>query len=546
MLLTQYPAWSRLQAHFQTVEPLHLRDLFAADPERFARFSLSVGDWLLDYSKNRVTGDTLDLLVELAEEVGVRNHISAMFRGERINATEDRSVLHVALRNRSERAIVADGEDVMPGVRDVLARMRVFSDTVGSGRWLGFTGKPVTDIVNIGIGGSDLGPCMVCEALKPFARPGLKAHFVSNVDGSQIWETLQGLQAETTLFIVASKTFTTQETLANAGTARRWLVEALGEQAISRHFVAVSTNAAEVSRFGIDTRNMFEFWDWVGGRYSLWSAIGLSIACYIGMDRFEELLSGAHDMDEHFRQAPLRENAPVLLALLGVWYINFFGAATSAVIPYDQYLHRLPAYLQQLDMESNGKSVRLDGQPAGLATGPVLWGEPGTNSQHAFFQLIHQGTQMVPVDFIASVNCNRPVGEHQTLLLANCLAQSEALMRGKTLAEASAELAAEGKSSEQVAELAPHKVFPGNRPTTTLLARQLTPHALGGLIALYEHKIFVQGVLWGINSFDQWGVELGKQLARGILKDWQAGTFAAHDASTAGLMQFVTQHRAEQ
>ena len=543
MSLTLLPAWSRLEAHFHTIEPLHLRDLFASDPARFERFSLSVGDWLIDFSKNRLTSDTLDLLVELAEEAGLQGHIKALFRGDRINATEDRAVLHTALRNRSNTPVLVDGEDIMPAVNAVLQRMRTFSESVRSGGWLGFSGRPISDIVNIGIGGSDLGPFMVCEALRPFAGTGLRAHFVSNVDGSQIWETLQCLDPETTLFIVASKTFTTQETLANAHTARRWLVEACGEQAIARHFVAVSTNTTEVSRFGIDPQNMFGFWDWVGGRYSLWSAIGLSIACYIGMDQFEELLAGAHQMDQHFLSTPLRNNAPVLQALLGLWYVNFFKASTYAVIPYDQYLHRLPAYLQQLDMESNGKSVTKDGKPVQAATGPVLWGEPGTNSQHAFFQLIHQGTQLIPVDFIASVNCNRDVGEHQSLLLANCLAQGEALMRGKNKQEVCEELAKQGLAPLEIERQAAHRVFPGNRPTTTLLARRLTPHALGGLIALYEHKVFVQGALWGINSFDQWGVELGKQLARSILEDWGTGSLSAHDASTAALMKFVQAHK---
>lgn len=543
MSLTQLPAWGRLQAHFQALEPLQLRDMFAANPARFEQFSLEVGDWLIDFSKNRITTHTLDLLVELAEEAGLQGSIAAMFSGERINATEGRAALHTALRNRSNTPVLVDGEDVMPAINDVLQRVRTFTEAVRSGSWRGHGGQAITDIVNIGIGGSDLGPHMVCEALKPFAQAGLRAHFVSNVDGSQIWETLHGLNPETTLFIVASKTFTTQETLANAATARQWLVAACGEQAISRHFVAVSTNTAEVVRFGIDAQNMFGFWDWVGGRYSLWSAIGLSIACFIGMDQFEELLAGAHQMDQHFLTTPLRRNAPVLQALIGLWYVNFFKAATCAVIPYDQYLHRLPAYLQQLDMESNGKGVVMDGSPVQCSTGPVLWGEPGTNSQHAFFQLIHQGTQMIPVDFIASVNCNRPVGEHQSLLLANCLAQGEALMRGKTLEDVRSELTKEGCTAQEIDRIAPHKVFPGNRPTTTLLARQLTPHALGALIALYEHKVFVQGALWGINSFDQWGVELGKQLAKGILRDWSTGQLDGHDVSTAGLMKYVLDNR---
>lgn len=540
MSLTSLPAWTRLQAHFQTLEPQHLRELFAQNPERFNQLSLTVGPWLIDYSKNRITAQTLDLLVELAEEVGVQNKIAAMFRGDKINATEDRAVLHTALRNRSNTPVLVDGEDVMPAVNAVLAQMRSFSDAVRSGVWRGYTGKAITDIVNIGIGGSDLGPFMVCEALKPFKQEGLNSHFVSNVDGSQIWETLSKLNPETTLFIIASKTFTTQETLTNARTARAWFVNAAGEAAIAKHFVAVSTNAKEVSAFGIDVANMFEFWDWVGGRYSLWSAIGLSIACSIGMDNFEQLLQGAHDMDQHFATAPLRQNAPVLHALIGLWYVNFFNAATYAVIPYDQYLHRLPAYLQQLDMESNGKSVTENGLPTSVATGPVLWGEPGTNSQHAFFQLIHQGTQLIPVDFIAAAKNNREVGVHQKLLLANCLAQGEALMRGKNLEEVTAELRHEGKTEAEITSLAAHKVFPGNRPTTTLLTEQLTPKALGVLIALYEHKVFVQGCIWGINSFDQWGVELGKQLAKSILHDWDQQIVTGHDASTLGLMAYIT------
>ena len=537
---TSLPAWSRLQAHFHTLEPRHLRELFAEDEQRFQRFSLTAGDWLIDLSKNRITEQTLELLLELAEESELPHLRRAMLSGERINTSEGRAVLHTALRNRSNTPIYVDGVDVMPAINAVLAQMRRFSDAVRDGGWRGHSGQKITDIVNIGIGGSDLGPYMVCEALKPYGRADLRAHFVSNVDGSQIWEVLNRLNPDSTLFIVASKTFTTQETLANAHTARQWLVERSGEAAIARHFVAVSTNAAEVRAFGIDTANMFEFWDWVGGRYSLWSAIGLSIACFIGMDGFESMLDGAHAMDQHFASAELRHNAPVLLALIGIWYGNFFGAATQAVIPYDQYLHRLPAYLQQLDMESNGKRVSRDGLSVDYSTGPVLWGEPGTNSQHAFFQLLHQGTQMVPVDFIASVQCNRPVGAHQTLLLANCLAQSAALMRGKTAAEVARELQAEGRSPADVLALTPHKVFPGNRPTTTLLATRMTPQALGQLIALYEHKVFVQGALWGINSFDQWGVELGKQLAKGILDDLRGKHSTGHDLSTQGLIEYVS------
>ncbi|PKU26047.1 glucose-6-phosphate isomerase [Telmatospirillum siberiense] len=535
--LTALPAWQDLARHFETVQSLHMRDLFAKDAERFQRFSLRLDDLLLDYSKNRVTRQTMDLLVGLAVESGVEERRAAMFDGQRINVTENRAVLHVALRNRSDRPIRVDGVDVMPEVRRVLEQMRVFSEAVRSGAWRGASGQRITDVVNIGIGGSDLGPVMVTEALKPFAQDGLACHFVSNVDASHIHQVLKGCRPETTLFIVASKTFTTQETLANAQTARAWTVAALGEDAVARHFVALSTNREAVAAFGIDTDNMFAFWDWVGGRYSLWSAIGLSIAISVGFGRFEELLAGAYDMDEHFRTAPLAANMPVIMALLGVWYIDFFGATTLAVLPYDQYLHRFPAYLQQADMESNGKSVTCDGRAVDYQTGPVLFGEAGTNGQHAFYQLIHQGTRLVPADFLAAAKSQNPIGDHHRLLLSNFFAQTEALMTGKPAEAVRAELTRQGLSGQALEEAIPHRTFAGNRPTNSLLYAELSPRTLGRLIALYEHKIFVQGVIWQINSFDQWGVELGKQLAKVILPELGgAQPVSSHDSSTNGLI----------
>lgn len=537
---TDLPAWKALKAHHREVAALSMRELFAADPGRFEKFSLRWDEFLFDYSKNRINEETLPLLFDLARQVGLGARIEAMFRGQRINTTEDRAVLHVALRHRGCRPIPVDGVDVMPKVRAVLDKMRTFSEAVRSERWLGFTGKPITDVVNIGIGGSDLGPLMVCEALKHYAQPGLRVHFVSNVDATHLAETLKALDPATTLFIVASKTFTTQETLTNAWSARDWLVAKLGgDAAVGRHFVALSTNGEAVSAFGIDPENMFEFWDWVGGRYSLWSAIGLAIALAVGMDHFEELLDGAHAVDEHFRMAPLEENIPVIMALLGVWYVNFFAAESHAVLPYEQYLSRFPAYLQQGDMESNGKRVTLDGAVVDYATGPIIWGEPGTNGQHAFYQLIHQGTRLVPCDFIAGVNSHNPLGRHQAILLSNFLAQTEALMKGKNEAEARAELETAGLDPDEVEKLLPHKVFPGNRPTNSLLYRRLTPRTLGALIALYEHKIFVQGVVWNVNSFDQWGVELGKQLAKAILPELEGEEApAGHDSSTLGLIDY--------
>ena len=538
--LTQCNAWRALTDHYFEICDQHMRDWFAQDPQRFERFSLRFEDILLDYSKNRITAETLGLLLDLARERNLPDWIARMFAGEHINFTEDRAVLHIALRNRGNRPIPVDGQDVMPAVNAVLAKMRAFCDKVRGGAWRGFSGKPITDVVNIGIGGSDLGPLMVTEALRPYGSERLRVHFVSNIDGSHIAETLKPLDPATTLFIVASKTFTTQETLTNAQTARAWLLaDAGGADAVAKHFVALSTNTEAVRAFGIDPANMFEFWDWVGGRYSLWSAIGLSIALYVGMDAFEELLDGAHAMDEHFRTAPLEKNMPVILGLLGIWYGNFFDAGSHALFPYDQYLYRFPAYFQQGDMESNGKRVTRTGATVDYHTGPVIWGEPGTNGQHAFFQLIHQGTRLVPADFLAAAESHNPLGEHHRILLANFFAQTEALMRGRSEAEARAELAAQGLSGTALEALLPHKVFPGNRPTNSILYRKLTPRTLGSLIALYEHKIFVQGIIWGIKSFDQWGVELGKQLARAIQPELEHDRpVTGHDASTNGLINY--------
>ncbi len=538
--ITLSPTWQALKEERKAWKALHLRNLFARDKKRAERFSLQMDDLLLDYSKNLIRPQTLRLLLRLAKEAGVETLRDAMFAGEKINLTEGRAVLHTALRNRSDRPVLVDGHDVMPDVREVLARMRAFADRVRTGKWKGYTGKPITDVVNIGIGGSDLGPAMACLALKPYGG-NIRAHFVSNVDPSHLVDTLEDLNPATTLFIVASKTFTTQETLLNAGAARAWLTDAAkDEKAVAKHFVAVSTNETAVRGFGIDTANMFGFWDWVGGRYSLWSAIGLPIALYIGMDEFEELLAGAHDMDEHFRAAPLDANMPVLLALLGLWYNNFWDADSYAVLPYEQRLSRFTAYLQQCDMESNGKSVTREGKPVKVSTGPVLFGEPGTNGQHAFYQLIHQGTKLIPCDFLAAAESHNDVNGQHAVLLSNFLAQPEALMRGKTGAEVETELAQAGLSKREIKTLAPHKVFPGNRPTNTLLYRKLTPRTLGRLIALYEHKVFVQGALWNVNSYDQWGVELGKQLAKVILPELTGKaamkTSGGHDTSTAALI----------
>jgi glucose-6-phosphate isomerase len=552
-VLTDSPAWRALAAHRDAMASVHVRDLFGTDPTRFDRFSLEVDDVLVDYSKNRVTAETLELLFGLARQAGVFEWRDRMFAGEKINRTEDRAVLHVALRNRSNRPIVVDGKDVMPEVNAVLAKMRAFTESVRSGAWKGHTGKRITDVVNIGIGGSDLGPAMASLALKPYWQPGMRAHFVSNVDGTHLAETLREVVAEQTLFVVESKTFTTQETILNARSARAWLVDKLGsEAAVPKHFVAVSTATEEVKKFGIDPKNMFGFWDWVGGRYSLWSAIGLPIALLVGMDGFEELLSGGHAIDEHFRTAPMEKNVPVVLGMLGVWYLNFFGAQTHAILPYDQYMSRFAAYFQQGDMESNGKRVDRAGRfIEDYTTGPIVWGEPGTNGQHAFYQLLHQGTRLVPCDFLAPLETHNPMSNpaakdgsgHHQVLLANYFAQTEALMRGKTPDEARAELEAQKLPPPRVAELTPHKSFPGNRPTTSILFTKLTPKTLGMLIAMYEHKIFVQGIVWEIFSFDQWGVELGKQLAKKIEPELASkGVVTSHDGSTNALINRYKRH----
>jgi len=541
---TTTPCWKLLSDHFEKMRGVHMKDLFAADRERFKRFSLRFNDILIDYSKNRITGETLKLLLGLAEEIDLKDAIEKMFTGDKINETENRAVLHIALRNRGNSPIYVDGEDVMPQVNAVLEQVKEFSRTIISGAWEGYTGKHITDIVNIGIGGSDLGPVMVTECLKPYAQ-GLSAHFVSNVDGTHLLETLKPLTPETTLFMIASKTFTTQETMSNAFSAREWFLKSAHDEAfVAKHFVAISTNAEAVKRFGIARENMFEFWDWVGGRYSLWSAIGLSIACSIGFKNFEQLLQGAHEMDQHFRKAPFEQNIPVILALIGIWYNNFFGVETEVILPYDQYMHRFPAYFQQGNMESNGKSVDRNGETVHYQTGPVIWGEPGTNGQHAFYQLIHQGTKLIPADFLAPATSHNPIGEHHNILLSNFFAQTEALLNGKTKDQVVAELREDGKNDEGIERLWPHKVFAGNRPTNSILFKKLTPRALGSLIALYEHKIFVQGVIWNIFSFDQWGVELGKQLAKKILPELKDDKLIdSHDPSTNGLINTFKEMR---
>lgn len=513
-----------------------MRDLFAADTDRFKKFSVQFEDMLVDFSKNRITEETLELLLELADEMRVKESAAQMFSGAKINGTENRAVLHVALRNRSNEPIFVDGEDVMPAINAVLDRMEVFSDKVLSGEWRGYTGKKITDIVNIGIGGSDLGPVMVTEALKPYWQAGITPHYVSNVDATHIAETFRQIDPETTLFMVASKTFTTQETMTNANTARNWFLQSAKEEAhIAKHFVALSTNIEGAKAFGIAEENIFGFWDWVGGRYSLTSAIGLSIACTIGFKNFKQLLEGFHAMDNHFRHAPLQENLPILLAMIGVWYNNFFNAQTEAILPYDQYMHRFPAYFQQGNMESNGKYVDRNGEKVNYQTGSIVWGEPGTNGQHAFYQLIHQGTKLIPCDFIAHAQSQNPIGDHHQKLISNFFAQTEALMMGKTEAEVLAEL--EGKSQAEIDRVKAFKTFEGNKPTNSILIKKLTPHSLGSLIALYEHKIFVQGIIWNIYSFDQWGVELGKQLAKKILPELEdQAAVTSHDGSTNGLI----------
>ena len=540
--LTQSKAWQALLAHLAANRQLSMRQLFVEDPKRFERFSLRLEDMLLDYSKNLITQETMALLCALARQADVEGWRDKMFSGAKINCTEHRAVLHTALRaaiDPKHAPILVDGQDVLPGVRRVLDKMRGFTENVRSGTWRGYTGKPITDVVNVGIGGSFLGPLMVCQALHPY-NGKVKAHFVSNIDSTDLLEKLEILDPETTLFIVASKTFTTQETLMNARSAREWFLRsAVDAKHIARHFVALSTNAKEVTAFGIDAANMFEFSDWVGGRYSLWSAIGLAIALVVGMDNFEELLRGGYEMDVHFSTAPLEQNMPVILALLGVWYNNFHDVTKQALLPYDQALEHFVPYFQQADMESNGKRVDREGNLVDYSTGPILWGGIGTNGQHAYFQIIHQGTQMIPADFIASVQTHYPLGEHHAVLISNFFAQTEALMRGKTEAEARAEMQAAGMAAPAIEALLPHKIFEGNKPTNSILFQQLTPRTLGKLIALYEHKIFVQGIIWNINSYDQWGVELGKQLASHIQTELRSGAeITTHDSSTNGLIRY--------
>lgn len=545
---TNFPIWQELAEHQKEVFPLHMRDLFDQEPDRFEKYSLQVGDLLLDYSKNRITDKTMSMLFQLARDMNLESMRDKMFSGEKINFSEHRAVLHTALRNRSNTPVYVDGKDVMPDVNRVLAQMRDFTDRVRNGSWKGYSGKKITDVVNIGIGGSDLGPLMACNALKPYSKPDLNAHFAANIDGAHLARILEHCNPETTLFIVASKTFTTQETMTNARSARDWLMKNTTKpEDIAKHFVALSTNAKAVKEFGIDTANMFEFWDWVGGRYSLWSAIGLSIALYVGMDNFEELLAGGHEMDIHFRTAPLEENMPVIMGLLGIWYNNFFNTETHAILPYDQGLSRFTAYLQQADMESNGKFVDRDGKKINYSSGPIIWGEVGTNGQHAFYQLIHQGNKLIPCDFMMPRKSHYSIGkngdEHHKILIANMFAQTKALMQGKTAIEVKQELEAQGVDHEEIRNLLPHRVFGGNRPTNSILFEELTPKTLGKLIALYEHKIFVQGIIWHINSFDQWGVEFGKQLAQGILPQLLSKKSATDlDSSTNGLINYIHKH----
>jgi glucose-6-phosphate isomerase len=531
-------AWDKLERHYKKISDTHLRELFADDPDRFNNFSIEFEDILFDYSKNRINAKTISLLLDLAEECKLSEAIEAMFTGDVINETEGRSVLHTALRNLGNEPVYSEGKNVMPQVHAVLQQMKQFCERIHSGEWTGYTGSKIKYIVNIGIGGSDLGPYMVTEALKPYWKKDIQVFYVSNVDATHIVETLRKVTPQETLFLVASKTFTTQETMTNAHTARQWFLDAAGDESyIAKHFVALSTNEKEVVKFGIDKANMFEFWDWVGGRYSLWSAIGLSIALTVGYDNFEALLKGAHSTDNHFRTTPFEKNIPVIMGLVGLWYTNFFDTQTEAILPYDQYMHRFAAYFQQGNMESNGKSVDRRGKPVRYNTGPVIWGEPGTNGQHAFYQLIHQGTILIPCDFIAPAISHNPIGDHHAKLLSNFFAQTEALMNGKTEAEAEAELIKAGKTPDEIKALVPFKVFTGNRPTNSFLIKKITPYTLGQLIALYEHKIFVQGVIWNIFSFDQWGVELGKQLANNILPELQDNnTVSKHDSSTNGLI----------
>ena len=534
---TTTQSYKYLTDHYIDMVSKSLKELFEADNQRFVKFSLPFEEILFDYSKNRIDEQTIALLLQLAKECSLNKAIEAMFSGEKINVTEGRPVLHIALRNRSNNPILVDGKDVMPDVNRVLGQMKTFSEEIISGNWKGYTGMPITDVVNIGIGGSDLGPVMVTEALKAY-KNHLNMHFVSNVDATHIVETIKGLSPETTLFLIASKTFTTQETMSNAHSARDWfLASGATEKDVAKHFAALSTNTEGVEKFGIDTKNMFEFWDWVGGRYSLWSAIGLSIVLSIGFENFTDLLAGAHAVDEYFKSTELEENIPVIMALVGIWYNNFFEAETNAILPYDQYMHRFAAYFQQGDMESNGKHVDRNGNTVDYSTGPIIWGEPGTNGQHAFYQLIHQGTKLIPCDFIAPAQSHNPLGEHHNMLLSNFFAQTEALMNGKTHEEVVAELKKSGKTKEEIEKLAPFKMFEGNRPTNSFLLKKITPRSLDSLIAMYEHKIFVQGIIWNIYSFDQWGVELGKQLAGKILPELKDDSeITTHDSSTNGLI----------
>lgn len=538
--LIESPAWLALQEHFEEIKDVHMRDMFAEDPQRFDNFSINFNDILLDYSKNRINAASMSLLFDLARQAGIEQWRDKMISGSAINTTEDRSVLHTALRNRSNQAVNVDAQDVMPKVKAVLKQMRTFSDMVRSGKWRGYDGHRIKSIVNIGIGGSDLGPHVVCDALKSYAQHDLNAYFVSNVDASHLLETLKKVDPETTLFIIASKTFTTQETMLNAFSARKWFLDQVGdEKAIEKHFVAVTTNIELATEFGINKANTFAFWDWVGGRYSLWSAIGLTIAVYLGMDHFEELLEGGYEMDQHFIQTPLEKNIPVIMALLGIWYNNFFQARSYAVIPYSQYLQRLPAFLQQLDMESNGKTVDRNGQRVNYETGPVIWGQAGTNGQHAFFQLIHQGSQLIPTDFLIPALSHQALSTHHRVLFSNCLAQTKALMLGKNHEEVLQEMKQQGADEKTIANISPHKVFEGNKPTNTIVFERLTPKSLGSILALYEHKVFVQGIIWNINSFDQWGVEYGKVLAGQIQQDLsEPGDIEGHDSSTNGLINY--------
>ncbi len=547
--INQSSTWKSLHQHKKDIESISLREMFHKDPNRFNQFHIQFNDLLLDYSKHRISKETISLLVKLAKEADVEGWRDRMFRGEKINSTEHRSVLHTALRNQNNTSIICDGEDVMPKVKDVLKKIRRFSEEVRSGQWKGFTGKTITSIVNIGIGGSDLGPSMVCQALKPYGSKSITPYFVSNVDGADLSQALEKCDPETTLFIIASKTFTTQETMTNAFSARDWFLKtAKDNQHIKKHFVALSTNQHLVSEFGIDPENMFEFWDWVGGRYSLWSAIGLSIAIYVGMDGFEDLLKGGFEMDEHFKTAPIEQNIPIIMGLLGVWYINFFDCPTHAILAYDQGLSKLAPYLQQADMESNGKFINRDGEHIDFHTGPILWGEVGTNGQHAFYQLLHQGTEIVPADFMMPIESHYHIGkdgnEHHKILLSNFIAQTQALMLGKTYDEARLEIENQGYEGEDIESFIPQKTFEGNRPTSSILFQKLTPKTLGQIIAMYEHKIFTQGIIWNINSFDQWGVEYGKQIAKQVVPKLSEKTLTNNfDSSTNGLINYINKNK---